>query len=564
MNAIPDYFNKYEVGAGVRQFIVPLIVFGIFAGLTLEPLWGRESWPENHEHAAFILREKIYIEHFRFHDFFPIWSSVDNDGFGSPQPLFYHKLFYLAAAWLFVAAGSLKVAIVLAVFLFLLIGAFGMQRMLQDLVVSRLASVAGGLALIAANYTVTNWLVRGALAEFSAAMLVPWALQYFARTAREGRVHPGLAISLGLIYLSHSVIFFYLILLCSAAFLVLFAVGKTRLRILPVKFLLFPFVLFAAITVPYLLPMSVFAKEYDIRRIVPSQYHPNNQMHPLMQYLWDSEWVFGRTWQSFTVQLDFPVTCLISIGLISLLHNRISSHSWKKQVSVSGQIAPIVVVGIFAAVLQTRIASSFYNHFPGAAFIQFPWRLLALITPIAIMVGLYVTERELPNRVVKVFLGIFIVSMLFNCGAFAPIRYGRLPQFDAPLVNIRFSAFSEYVPKAVSLPPYTKEQVWANAQASGCSVESDAFNREAETTDFRVTCANPVQIALPVFSSPVHWVTVSGNGKLAQQKSCIRSTRFVGLCEVDLPAGTSSVDIQFPTYLLFLKWLLTPEPSQKN
>lgn len=303
----------------LRQILFPLAVFGVFAGLTLVPLWGQAGWPQNHEFNWFAQRTQIYAQHYSFFDFLPIWSSVDNESFGSPLPLFYHKLFYVVSASLLNLTGVMKAALVIAILIFLVAGAFGMYCTLRALGASREACLVGGLSIIFAKYTVTNWLVRGALAEFSAAMLVPWALLYLIRTVQEERVHPGLAASLGLIFLGHSVMCFYLLLLFSVTILVLLAVRRIRLGIFSAKSLLPPIAVFLALVGPYLLAMSALSGDYDMGRIVPERLHPNNQFQPLGRYFWDGLWSFGDNWDGYTVQIDFPPMAIMTAGLLGIL-----------------------------------------------------------------------------------------------------------------------------------------------------------------------------------------------------------------------------------------------------
>ena len=131
-----------------------------------------------------------------------MWSSSDAAGFGSPMPLLYHKLFYLLAAPLSLITGTIRSADLLVVAGALVLGAYGMYALTRALAASRLAATAPGCVLIVANYTVTNWLVRGALAELTAAMLVPWPLRSFIGALRGGRMSIGLGVWLALLWLA--------------------------------------------------------------------------------------------------------------------------------------------------------------------------------------------------------------------------------------------------------------------------------------------------------------------------------------------------------------------------
>ena len=148
-----------------------LVIFAMLAVATLEPAWRGPGWPANHEGAAFAQRTLIYARHYAWFDLLPIWTSLDAWGFGSPMPVVYHKLFYMIAAPLLLATGSIKAAIVIALALFLTTGALGIYTTMRAIGASALAAVVAGCCLLTASYTVTNWLVRGAMAELAGAMI---------------------------------------------------------------------------------------------------------------------------------------------------------------------------------------------------------------------------------------------------------------------------------------------------------------------------------------------------------------------------------------------------------
>lgn len=540
-----------------RERLFPLAVFVFFAGLTLAPLWGQAGWPLNHELNWFAQRTQIYAQHYSFLDFLPLWSNVDNEGFGSPLPLFYHKLFYVVSASLLNLTGAMKAALVMAILIFLVAGAFGMYCTLRALGASREVGMAGGVSIIVAKYTVTNWLIRGALAEFSAAMLVPWALLYFIRTVQEERVHPGLAVSLGLIFLAHSVICFYLILLFSVTIILLLAARRIRLGILSARSLLLPIVVFLVLVGPSLLAMTVFSGDYDMERIVPEHYHPNSQFQPLGRYLWDGLWSFGDIPDGFTVQIDLPPMLLITAGLFGiLLNNQTGLSTWGQRRATLMPVLPFFLLGALAFVLQASVSAPFYAYFPGAKFIQFPWRLLAVITPVVIAIGLYLTEKAFSLRLTGIVLAIYLVIMVIICGAFVPFKYQGSQSLDYSPSRVHLSMSGEYVPKATPLPPPTRERVLASAEASGCYIDHSQPIGEVERMQFHIGCAKPALLALPIFASQLHSIKIFYPNGTSGISACKTSQDFPGLCGVEVPVGQSMIQVEMPSYQLVVRWLM--------
>ena len=80
--------------------LLTLLIFASFSILTIAVLFAKPGWPHNHEESSFIIRTLIYAAHYNFYDFLPIYSSLDNNNFGSPFPAFYHKLFSYHTYWL--------------------------------------------------------------------------------------------------------------------------------------------------------------------------------------------------------------------------------------------------------------------------------------------------------------------------------------------------------------------------------------------------------------------------------------------------------------------------------
>ncbi len=159
------------------------------ATLALSPVLLRSGWPLNYGTPAPLLLVQIYAAHLRHLDFFPVWSSTDGDGMGSPVLLFYHRVFFYTAGAFFAVVGNLKFAVVTTIFLFLVVGAYGMRCALGLVTNRRLFSTVGSLGFLFTNYVFTDWLdPRGDLAEFSALMIVPWLLYWCLNLVKNGRV----------------------------------------------------------------------------------------------------------------------------------------------------------------------------------------------------------------------------------------------------------------------------------------------------------------------------------------------------------------------------------------
>ena len=157
--------------------------------LVLSPVLRRSGWPFNQGSTAPLLLVQIYAAHFHHLDFFPVWSSSDAYGMGSPVLLYYHRTFFYVAG-LLMAVGdlSLKASVVTTIAMFLFVGAYGMRQALRVVTDNVLLCTVGSLGFLFPNYTFTDWLFpRGDLAEFSAVMVVPWLLYWCLMLVKERR-----------------------------------------------------------------------------------------------------------------------------------------------------------------------------------------------------------------------------------------------------------------------------------------------------------------------------------------------------------------------------------------
>ena len=527
-----------------------LSVLILFSFLTLKPLWEAPGWPQNHEYDSFAKRTIIYAQHFSFNDFVPIWSSLDNNGFGSPMPLYYHKLYYFLSGLILLTTGDVKLSLILAILLFSVFGAAGVYGVGRELISSRFLASVGSLMFLSANYTVTNWLIRGALAEFSAAMLIPWALMYFIKSLKLARIQTGLAVSLGLIFLGHSVICYFLILLFGLVLMIMIFSKTTSKGILSIRTLFVPALVFTAITSPYLVVMWAFSSDYDMQRIVPPFYHPMNQFRPMWRYFWN-DWIWGQTWEHLTVQLDLPVLFMIGVGVLGLIFSlskkSVGQHDPRLPKLVP--ILPFIMIFTIVLMLQDSFSAFFYEYFPGAQFLQFPWRLLGVLTPVMIVMALYLLEKAFPPVLSKSISCICLMWMVVGCGAFAPIHYGRLTSLGNSLKDINFSAYGEYVPRIVStsVPPHL-DQVFSSFKGVGCLCQYVKQNSEVRRVVFHFVCERSANVPIPLFTSPYHKVTALSEKGSPINVSLQKSPSFPGFCCIDLPEGISEVQVEMPTF----------------
>ena len=89
------------------------------------------GWPENHDGVACFQKVEIFRRAFADGNLLPLWTPLAENGYGSPFPFFYHRLFNTLAGAVALATGSAYTAVKVVIPLLLFTGALGMRRALS-------------------------------------------------------------------------------------------------------------------------------------------------------------------------------------------------------------------------------------------------------------------------------------------------------------------------------------------------------------------------------------------------------------------------------------------------
>ncbi len=380
------------------------LALALFATAAVLPLRG---WPYNHDALSAFERTEWFRRAFAAGDLLPTWTPFCFNGHGSPGPFFYHRLFYSLSGALALATGSVLVAVVLSTVTFLLVGGLGMARLGAHLGWPTGLRIAAAGLLVLAPYTFTDWLVRGALAELSAGMLVPWLFLHALRVMRGERAGVALGAVWALMFYAHIVIWLFAGLALAIAFAWAAFPGPPheppRWRRALAN--LWRAALVTAIASgPYALGIRRLGRHFDLDQL--RIYLPTRTFQVPKRYLFVPSFAWGEQWQGFSVEIGRGVL----VGLMVLLPVAILARR-----RPSGPA--LALAGLSAAAclfLQLPLSAPFYLHVPLAEVIQFPWRLLTLITPsIAILFcELAATAGRSDSRPLRLLARTVVVAVL--------------------------------------------------------------------------------------------------------------------------------------------------------
>jgi hypothetical protein len=539
------YFAKIQSVFYSTWFII-VSVIGVVPPL-LKP-----GFPPNHEDDTFVLRTMVYAKHFRFGDLIPVWATSDNYGLGSPLPSLYHRLFYMVSGVVYAITGNAKISIASALIVFTSIGVYFTFLLLRSFGCSVQIAMLGSSTLPFLNYSVTNWLVRGAMAEYSAMMLIPLVLYLVKKSWDRGSLYAPIGFAFGCLFLAHSVIAYYLAVIISPLLVVSCLFRAIPWTFFSVKQIALSLLAFVSVTWWSLLPMLYFRQRFDVSRLLPDFLNVQFQFRPASEYLWDTMWSWSNPPQLFTIQLD--IVLLLCFAALLLMRRFSRDH-----------VGVFVILAI-SLLLQNGRSWRFYNLIPGAEFIQFPWRLSAL-SSVMLLIVVFIGLKNVKTLAVCVAALTILVS-----GTWQRLDYYSYPdrlevQNSRTLAHYSLSLFGEYLPAQGSIltPDPTSSAVFsewkpkidefiqaANLDAQ-CVVKRTSPIAELRLVTFTSTCDRAELVTLPIFATSAHSISASRAGI---NTDCIIERNNQSLCVVKVPAGVTDLTVHMPTFRSVISRLL--------
>ncbi len=481
------------------SFLIPCIIL-FFSLLTLWPIFIKEGWPFNHEWLSWRSRLICYVLHFKQGDIFPIWSSADAFGMGSPLPLYYHKLFYFLSAIIYMLVHNVKASIVISLAIFNFIGVYGVYKSLRLLNIEKYTALFIGLSLLFQYYTITDWFIRGSFAEYSALMLLPWLFYWAFDLLLNSRYSIWLGALFGVLYHAHSIIAYYAIFLIIATQIIGIIYQKVTLKklfVLNLKIACLVIIIIGA----YNFPIIFTSKYYDPSYI---KFDMNNQFRNITEYFLNVNYHWNETWEGYTVEFS-PIAIIFSLlSLFVLLYDKKNIIVLLKNKAV---YALLLFVFVFYSVLQFPFSILFYNNIPGADFLQFPWRLISFmqISLLFLLGVIFNYLRKYPKLKylsIVFFLGLVCTYPIFNKTS-GSWQWFNTEQLEAQ-TNDGVFGIGEYMPvvKGYDKPD---SDFLKKLAASGIQVKDSTsnivalpfFNKEELFLNYKVKMFNKDTIILP-------------------------------------------------------------------
>ncbi len=379
-----------------------LLIFSsisVLAFLVLRSLWQIHWYPmhDTTHFARLFLMEKTI----RAGQFPPIWADLANETYGYPLFHFYAPFLYYLALPLKLLVSSYSLGFKLTLSLLTFIGGLGMYFLSRRW--GRVGGILAAVAFLTLPYNAVNLFVRGAFAEYTATMLLPWLFLAWQKPQRGKQVY-FTALITGAFVLSHNLV--PLIVFPVLAIWVLYHHYRN------LKSLIYPTILFLLLTSYFLLPLFFERSFVQVDRIARTTDFHLHFVQPWQ--LWNSTWGFGGSAPGVKDGMSFKLgklqLLLAGLGLLYLLKS--------KKLRSFGLILSFSLA--FAFFMTTQSSQPFWQFIPYLSIIQFPWRYLTLLGfLIAFLSGLAL--QWLPRLLRPPVVLLFVLALFFfNLKYFRP------------------------------------------------------------------------------------------------------------------------------------------------
>ena len=382
-----------------------VIVLAVVAGLPLL----KSDLPLGYDPHTYPPRIVEFHQSVRTGDLLPVWAPDLSGGLGQPFFLFTPPLLHWLAEPFYALTGSASRALNLACFSLLVLGTFSVRRLGLELS-GEMGGWAAAAAWTFAPYTLTDIYVRTALAEHSALCVLPFALLGLTVHSRTGsrRALALAALGTGLVGLAHHITTLIAapLLLAWALFL---ATRARSFRLLAQH--VGAFTLGAALSGCTWLPSMLLFNQVHLDRAILGHYDFHNHFVTLRQLVGSSS-IPGRspasTADGIPVALGYLHTVFAAAAVVFAwrLHRRRES------------VAFLTTLVIVTCLLMLRVSLPIWETMPIFSRVQFPWRLLGVVTlALSLLAGITTAFiKEICPARAQTVVGLLIVATIVENG----------------------------------------------------------------------------------------------------------------------------------------------------
>ena len=323
--------------------------------------------PYNHEGHRYVYRLVEFRDLLAAGYWSPQWATHFRGGLGGPYFGYYQPGFFYVASLVPWCVDPMRAigCVVVAALVFGFVTTFALIR-------SRFGAVAGfvgATVFIAAPYPRVEILVRGDLSEFTAMMMVPFAMHRFLDGAERGRAPDlvGLAVGLAAVVCTHPAVGLFLGIALGVSLALLSIIDRSWIGGMRVATALAVGVGLAGF---YVLPVAFESRHVASERAFLSMWqYARWFIEPLD--LFDS-----HARRPFPIGVGDLLVVMVALNVAWFLRQ---PRGWPAEQRRFLGFA--LIVGALMLLLMSSASAPLWQRFPPLAKVQFPGRALAVLTP---------------------------------------------------------------------------------------------------------------------------------------------------------------------------------------
>ncbi|MDO8638546.1 MAG: glycosyltransferase family 39 protein [Candidatus Daviesbacteria bacterium] len=469
---------------------------------------------------------------------------VPDAGFGYGYPLFNYYapgIFYLGnilhgIGWQII--DSVKIIFILG----FVLAPFSMYLFLNSFL-NKWAAVVGSVLYAYAPFRAQEVYVRGAISEFSTLIFFPllfWAAAQLIKTDK-WKYFFYLSLFLGLFLLTHNLMAVVFIPILIIWILFLLITGKKMPSLKVFSSILLGFGLAAFFWLPV-----IFEKQFAHTETLLGGYFDYRQHFVNLYELFISNhWGYGSSVLGPNDDLN------LSAGqvhwILSVLTFLLAVVTFKKNRNLSLIVFFLAVVELILLFLMHQKSSFVWSAFPTLAYLQFPWRLLALssfLLSILGAIGIFILSKFKINYIVPIFSIVIIsLTLIMYANFFHPKDwYNLTDQEKFSGVNwekqLTTSIF-DYLPIYAKLPPKIKAPNLPEVLGGSATFENyiKGSNFQSGIVDIKKAAT----LRLPLFDFPGMTIFIDGQMVGHNHTDCRNEEFCLGLITFDISTGQHTI-----------------------
>jgi hypothetical protein len=461
------------------------------------------------------------------------WVPDLGGGFGNPLFNYYAPLPYYVGEVMYLAIHDVLIAAKVTFALGFVIPFFFMY-LFASMLWGSLGGSLSAIFYVFAPYHARNMYIRGAMGELWAMAAFPFVLWAFLRLRNHATPWNSLllGVALATLIVSHNLSAMLLLGVIALLSLVQLA---SHWHLSYARLLVVSGLWGLGLSAFYVVPMLLETGFVHFETMTSNELSYAEQFQGLRTLLLERPW--------FLPASDGSTTVYYQIGAVHVLVWALSLCAvywcWRQSKDLRLIVLPLSVVIVASVYMITPSSAWIWDRVGLLSYLQFPWRLLSLIS-LATSTAAGAALLLVRDQRGKVILWSVLVGLVvaLNVGYFRPERFLDVSQTDlltdGGWDNLRMYAIGDFLPKAVQDPP-TQPPSARYAQVAGQTTVT-GLRSGSDWVAFDASSPSDAVVQINTFDFPAWEVTVDGRDVAHEHDPSS------GALRVTAPAGTHAIE----------------------